>query len=261
MRNLIFLIGFFALSSSPIGFAGTIKHDVEDDKYVEYGKLHKCVLKLSGVLEENGEEVNYYGSCTAISGSWVLTAAHVVSMSKTNFLILEVEEEGQIKEKKVLVQKKIIHPNFRYGSYGPSDMALCKLEEDIGLEGYPELYTERNELGKVCGMAGYGKTGTGITGAVKVSDIKRAGSNKVDSVSDDSLYCIMSRDRPTELEFLISHGDSGGGLFIDGKLAGVHSSVKSSNGKPDSNYGDESCHVRVSKPEHLEWIISTMEEN
>ena len=56
----------------------------------------------------------------------------------------------------------------------------------------------------------------------------------------------------TNLEFLICNGDSGGGLFIDGKLAGINSCVVATDGNANSDYGDETYHTRIS--ELQEWI-------
>jgi hypothetical protein len=112
-----------------------------------------------------------------------------------------------------------------------------------------------DELDKICSISGYGSTGTGITGAVKYDDKKRAGSNKIMEVTDHLLKCDMSRQNPTSLEFLIAHGDSGGGLFIDKKLAGINSFVASDD-KPDSSFGDESCHTRVCK--YKIWLEENM---
>ena len=243
-----FLIMLFMEKS----FSGTIRHDIEDKKYLEYGQEHTCVLKLGGIVEENGEDIKYYGSCTAINKRWVVTAAHVVKMKglKKNFLILG--------EREIPIEKIVVRSEFD-GSFGSADLALCKASEDLEISSYPELYEGSDELGKICGIAGYGKTGNGLTGANSASDHKRAGSNKVDAISDGAIYCNMSRKDPTELEFLISHGDSGGGLFIDGKLAGVNSSVLCSDGKTDSSYGDESCHTRVSR--FKDWIEETVKED
>ena len=105
---------------------------------------------------------------------------------------------------------------------------------------------------------GYGITGNFNTGA-KVSDgKKRAGSNVIDYIEKHILVCSASKpgNRITELEFLISNGDSGGGLFIDQKLAGINSGIMCSDKKLDSSYGDESCHTRISI--HRDWIIKTI---
>jgi hypothetical protein len=62
----------------------------------------------------------------------------------------------------------------------------------------------------------------------------------------------------TELEFLIASGDSGGGLFIDNKLAGINSCVMAVDKKPDSTYNDESGHTRISK--FIGWIKENIEK-
>jgi hypothetical protein len=61
------------------------------------------------------------------------------------------------------------------------------------------------------------------------------------------------------MEFLIASGDSGGGLFIDQKLAGINSCVMTTDGHTDSNHNDESGHTRISQ--HINWIESTINEN
>jgi len=233
-----------------VGFGGTIRHDTQDEKYLNYGKNHQCVLKLGGVLEENGKEVKYFGSCTVISENWVITAAHVVKDAKHTYVSFE--------NKEIPIQEIFICNDFK-GNFGPGDLALCRVKEGIKLSHYPQLYGKKDELGKICGIAGFGRTGTGTTGAQKEGDVKRAGSNKIEATSDGAVYCTMSRVNPTELEFLISHGDSGGGLFIDGMLAGVNSSVLSKDGSTDSNYGDESCHTRISR--YKGWIEETISKN
>ncbi|MDI9641513.1 PEP-CTERM sorting domain-containing protein [Geitlerinema splendidum] len=71
------------------------------------------------------------------------------------------------------------------------------------------------------------------------SDPRRAGSNPFNTAQP--------------LEYQLSSGDSGGGLFINNQVAGVHSFISDrSGGKIDSNYGEFSASVRVS--DHLNWI-------
>jgi len=82
--------------------------------------------------------------------------------------------------------------------------------------------------------------------------------NKIDYISDSLLMCSPSIMSKTELEFLIASGDSGGGLFIDNKLAGINSCVMAVDKKPDSTYNDESGHTRVSK--FLGWIKEHMQK-
>ena len=72
--------------------AGTIRHDTPDEKYIEYGKKHGCIFKIGGIVDQEGTEISYYGSCVLISKKWAITAAHVVKGAKRNFLILEKKE-------------------------------------------------------------------------------------------------------------------------------------------------------------------------
>jgi hypothetical protein len=47
-------------------------------------------------------------------------------------------------------------------------------------------------------------------------------------------------------------------LFIENKLAGINSFVAADDGKPNSNYGDESGHTRMSL--YYNWILEQMKE-
>ena len=244
MIKFIFII---LLLFPMVSSAGTILPEVSDSKYVEYGKQHKCVVKFFGKLKDSKEpNALAFGSAVVIKHRWLITAAHVVHHTEQPYIFLD--------EKKIDIDKVIVHPKFEFSEkfLSMDDIAICHSAEDINLDFYPELYSEENELGKVCSVSGYGATGSGDTGSIKNDNIKRAGSNKVIEVTDHLLKCDMSRKNFTSLEFLIAHGDSGGGLFIDKKLAGVNSFVASDDKKPDSSFGDESCHTRICK--YKSWI-------
>jgi hypothetical protein len=122
------------------------------------------------------------------------------------------------------------------------------------LDFYPELYQDKDEDGKICSISGFGFNGTFISGYnAKVFDNKRrAGSNMIDLVTEETLEVSAHKGVTTELEFMISPGDSGGGLFIDKKLAGINSCVYATDGNADSDYGDSSCFVRISS--YVDWI-------
>lgn len=233
-----------------VAVAGTRDPETSDSKYVSYGEKFKCVGKICGKYKDG---TRYCASAVAIKPKWIITAAHVVQNSEECFVT--------IKDKKILV-KNISYPKeFEKGNFGFHDIALGNCEEDVDLDFYPELYKNNDEIGKICSVSGYGISGTFITGA-RISDgKKRAGSNCIDYVDRDLLVCSASRRKErsfTELEFIIGSGDSGGGLFIDGKLAGINSCVLASDKNPDSTYGDESGHTRVSK--YLDWINEIIED-
>lgn len=224
--------------------AGTIDPDVPESKYIEYGKKYQCVLPIVGIY--NDKENNFFrGSCVVIDDSHILTAAHVVSNSVAQHVIFNSEL--------YTCKKVIIHKDFKTSETGYYDIAVAKLDKKINLEFYPKLYSEKNELGKKCSMAGYGYGGNFTTGSIARHDnVRRAGTNIIDEIEKHLLLCSVHTNPKTDLEILTSSGDSGGGLFIDNKLAGISSIVISTDGKTDSDYGDFCGHIRVS--EYIEWI-------
>ena len=123
---------------------------------------------------------------------------------------------------------------------------------------HPELYCDSDELGKVVSICGYGSTGDFSTGKTKSDKKKRAGSNIIFQTSKYMLYCSPSDKKKTELEFVICHGDSGGGLFIENKLAGLNCFIEPSDGTYNSDYDDICGHVRISH--HFEWIKESLKD-
>lgn len=231
-------------------YAGTIDPNVSDKKYIDYGAEHRCVLKLVG-FNTNGE-TSYWGSCVMIDDYHFLTAAHVVSESMMNFVL----NEGIAYE----TERIIVHKNFIAKNFNSDDIAIGRLVKPIKLDYYPELYDDTQEIGKVSSQAGYGFTGDFNRGYTKkdFDFCKRAGTNIIVGVDNNLLIC-MNNDTPrTALEFLITPGDSGGGLFIEKKLAGIHSCVYAIDKKTDSNYGDTSGHVRIS--DYIQWIFNTKKQ-
>lgn len=247
------LAGLIVAIATSFSHSGTIDPSVPDSRYVEYGKKFIHVVKIKGICncKKRDREHEFHASAVIISPHWVVTAAHVVS-SADDMAILVGGRECKISKVK-------IHKDFDKDKMGHNDIALCYSDEDFGMDFYPELYTESDEVGKIASICGYGMTGSFSTGAVKSDDLKRAGSNIVDRIEMKCLICNNLGGRKTELEFMIASGDSGGGLFIDGKLAGINSFVMADDGKPNSDYGDECAHTRVSL--YADWMKETMEKD
>ena len=224
--------------------AGTIRPDVPDEAYLKHGSNYECVIKLSGKYVENSEYL-VSGSAVVLNKNYIITAAHVLEHMKDPYFY--------INEKKYIVKKTFANKDFDINapiSYG--DIAVCFVQEEIIINNYPKLYTNKDEMEKICDLVGFGSVGLPFGGEKKLDHKRRAGTNKISSVSEFVIFCSMSEKNQTRLEFLTSHGDSGGGLFIDGKLAGIHSFVSCSDGIPDSSYGDESGHTRISA--FVSWI-------
>lgn len=225
-------------------YAGTIDPSTPDEKYRKYGSEHECVVKISGIYANEKENHNFSASAVVMSPHWILTAAHVVQEA-SNVRI-------KIGKKEYDIEKIIVNKDFESDNLGYGDIALGYCREDFGISIYPKLYDKKDEVGKVVGICGYGMTGTFSTGIIKSDGEKRAGSNIVDRIDRNCLVCSIDGGRKTGLEFMIGSGDSGGGLFLEGKLAGINSFVMAADKKPNSDYGDECAHTRVS--DYIDWI-------
>jgi hypothetical protein len=241
--KLLLALAIFMVAS--ISFGGTIDPNTPDEKYVEYGSKFKFVLKVCGKYKDGKP---FCASAVAIKPRWIMTAAHVVQNCETCYVT-----SG---EKKICVETVTYHENYHENNFGEYDIALGNTEEDLGLDFYPEFYSDDDEVGEVCSISGFGLHGTFNTGVKYSDDKRRAGSNIIESIDRKLLVCTPSRHNRTELEFIIGSGDSGGGLFIGNKLAGINSCVMAMDGKPDSTYGDESGHTRVSL--YIDWINKTI---
>lgn len=249
MNTLKYILGIVLAFSTILSIAGTIDPLTDDTKYIEYGKKFKYIYKLCGVSKNN--EL-FCGSCVAISPRWVLTAAHVIDGAK----ICGISEDDS--KQTVLASETFTHEDYDK-DFGYGDIGLVYLAKELELDFYPELYDKEDEVGKLCCISGYGLTGTFLTGQIKSDNHRRAGSNIIDKIDRHLLICTPSptiSTGRTALEFLIASGDSGGGLFIDGKLAGINSCVMHSPNRPRSIYSNEAGHTRISK--YISWIKKIM---
>lgn len=234
-----YLIIFIILIGSTL--AGTVDPGTPDSKYLEYAKQFTFVGKVGG---KNEKGMSYFASGVAIDSHHILTAAHVVKDCGSCFFYINNKE---------YCVYKVVYSKKHDTSFGTGDIAIGFIQEDLNLDLYPQLYTESDEIEKLCDISGFGMTGTFLSGP-NIGDTKqRAGSNRIDYIENELLVCSPSKGKDkTNLEFLIASGDSGGGLFIDGKLAGINSCVFVSKGSPNSKYGTESGHTRVSR--YIDWI-------
>jgi len=229
-------------------YCGTIDPTVPDSKYVEYGEKYECVLPLAGIL---GDKLNtqFKASCVVINEYYILTAAHVVTGSISQHVIY--------KGKAYPCAIVAVHINYDSKIMGKNDIAIARLQKPLKLDFYPELYTKKDEKDKICGLAGYGYHGDFNSGysSNTFDNKRRAGSNIIDAINDNCLTYSVHTEPQTSLEFLISPGDSGGGLFIDKKIAGINSYVYATDGRSDSDFGDTGCSTRIS--DYVEWINKT----
>lgn len=242
MDKFIAVLVVFCLCLSTVN-AGTRDPLVSDNKYVEYGADFTCVGKICGIYNDG---TLFCASAVAIDDHNILTAAHVVKNAKSCKFYIENTE--------YCINELVIHKDFDI-TFGVGDIAIGYCEKSFNLNFYPSLYTDTDETGQICSMSGYGLTGTFNTGANLHDGKRRAGSNIIDKIEYDLLICSPSKPgehKRTSLEFLIASGDSGGGLFIGNKLAGINSCVMAVDRSPFSKYNEESGHTRISK--YIPWI-------
>lgn len=241
---LLRLLVIIIVTSFNLSLAGTTDPNIADKKYVEYGEKFNYIGKICGTYN-NG--IKFCASAVAIDDHYILTAAHVVKDSKSCFVYFN--------DKEYCLNKVTLHKDFNEDKFGTADIAIGFSEQPFNIKNYPELYDQNDEVGKNCDICGYGFYGTFITGAKKYDNKKRAGSNMVEDTYADLLICNASNNKDnnkTGLEFLIASGDSGGGLFINKKLAGINSCIMSVDKAPSAKYNEESGHTRVSK--FISWI-------
>lgn len=246
MKKIFYFLILAVLYHATV-FCGTIDPSVPDEKYIEYGKYFDYVVSLCG---KTADEKSYYASAVVIKPKFILTAAHVVQDVKSGFI--------EINTKKYKIEYFYYPKEYDQKQFGKYDIAIGKLEESVELKFYPPLYRDTDEVGKVCCMSGFGLTGTFNSGMITSDNKRRAGSNIIDYIEKDLLICSPSKTtKKTSLEFIIASGDSGGGLFIDGKLAGINSCVIADKA-PKSDYNTESGHTRISN--FIDWIEENTKE-
>jgi hypothetical protein len=244
VRLVRYVVFFLALSKA--SYAGTIDPHTPDAQYLEFGKSFPWVVQLRNTLDcDKCQKVHEQrASAVLISPNWALTAAHVVKDATKNAIYID--------DKKYELPYVVWHKEFEGAKVGFHDIALCYSPEAFGLDFYPELYTDTNEVGQAVTFAGWGATGTFLTGANKHDSYRRAGHNRIQEAPHAILICTPARPKQFALEFMIAPGDSGGGMFIGNKLAGINSFLSAVDKNPDGTYTDESAFTRVSL--YVDWI-------
>jgi len=277
------LATFVLIFTAAVTRAGTIRDDRDPALYTALA--NDPGFKSVGLLEVSVFEqgVPAVGSATLIAPDWVLTAAHVVEGGRAiNFNVA-----GQA----ISARRWVSHPKYNGNLITGFDLALVQLNQPVPDVTPSQIYRKKREKGAEGIFVGFGRTGNGVTGDITDDRVKRAGTNIIDgrmkrnnrgflevipklgarnrtfAVDFDSpsnpLESRMGDSVPTDLELLISRGDSGGPVFIDDPndlsgplVAGVHSFGEIFDERDDSDYGDLTGHTRVST--YAGWIDKTI---
>jgi S1-C subfamily serine protease len=227
---------------SNIAYCGSICETVEDGEYLALGSEYSNVVQLEIEMDHG---VLAVGSGVIIDENWILTAAHALTVAKS----IKIKQDD-IVYKSI---KIIPHEEFTHDS-GLCDIGLVKFDKKFNMKKYPKLSLRKDIVGEKVVIAGFGTLIKANNPGFQTLDLKRrAGTNIVDEVEDHLLVCSMSKDNGSDLEFILSGGDSGGGTFIGrDELIGINSCTMATDGKTDGSYGDCSGHTMVSL--FIDWI-------
>jgi hypothetical protein len=239
-------VSILILISATLSFAGTRDPHTPDERYIEFGKSFPWVVQITNSIDcKKCEKVHQQlASAVLIRPNWALTAAHVVKDTTENIII--------VGEKKHPIAYKVWHRDFEEAHAGFHDIALCYSPTDFGLKFYTPLYKKSDEVGRAITIAGWGASGTFITGAAFSDNKRRAGHNKIDTEENAVLICRPARPKKFPLEFMIAPGDSGGGMFIGNELAGINSFLAAVDKNANGSYTDESAFTRISL--YVDWV-------
>lgn len=234
-RLLVIVAALFAI-------AGTRDPKVDDSAYIEAASRH---AGYTLALEAEGEDgAAGAGTAVAISDSWALTAAHIVH-DATRATVRNGRRSWPIR-------RIVCHHGFRNAMMGENDIALLEVGEPLGLEFYPPLSDGSEAVGDDVVVVGYGAAGTLESGWVSFDGRLRAGTNTI-CRRDRNIWVCHGAAGTSPMEMLTAPGDSGGPLFVRGRLAGIHSIVmRDGKGAVRSTSGQESGHTNVA--DYIDWI-------
>jgi hypothetical protein len=175
-----------------MSFAGTLRHDVPENDYVDYGDGIRLVGSVTFGLTS-------FGSGTVIGDRWVLTAAHVIAGADQNSQITfstdpDPNDLDDTPSSGIFgVDAFAIHQFYddNLGPAGGFDLALLHLDAPVTqytpYGRFAANPASNAELGRTGTPVGFGATGTGLTGydALTGGFVRLAGDNVIDALASD----------------------------------------------------------------------------
>ena len=221
-----------------------------------------------------------------VGGNWILTAAHVVWSAQLNMPLtadmVQIAFDMPTGRVTVPASQIVVNPKYTGDVTQGNDLALVQLASPAPTGAKVlDIYRNSSELGQVGTLYGYGMIGTGDVGEnADGGNLKRTGQNKWDATgsllgyADTTLVSDFDDGTAQHDAFGVvfgihnlgqgvnevssAHGDSGGPILLDGKIAGIvllrgcrprpHDPVPGQN----ISYGEFSLDTRVSL--FADWI-------
>ncbi len=238
-RRTLGLACALGLAWVPAATSIVIRHDRDDEAHRALAARYPAAVR---VLPD--------GAGVLVAPRWVLTAAHVADG------VADQKPRVIVGDRDVAGDWVVLHPDWQ--GMGAHDIALLRLAEAVEDVSPAQLYAGDDEEGRVVTFVGNGDFGDGRRGPQQQDGVRRAATNRVESVDDD--WITFRFDAPpegTELEGVSGPGDSGGPALVvtDGALVTLGVSVASRGAKP-GRYGVEEMYTRVST--HRAWVESVL---
>lgn len=197
-----------------------------------------------GALEISAGGSSYYGSGTALSRNWVLSAGHNVDFNDDGLVDSGLEVNFYLSDYGSFTASSFsIHPDFT-GFNNPTiqhDLSLLYFDEPLPDLLFPTLGNSLT-LDATATLVGYGRSGYGSYGYTTSASLtdRRVGYNVIDEfeTSGDGILYRYDFDDPdtgdglgNDLETIIGPGDSGGTLLVGDALVGVNTFTEGYGGR------------------------------
>lgn len=257
-RTFAFLLAASITAAAP---AIVIRHDIPDAAYLAKESDFPALFSIYRTKAGHRDCV-----ATVISQTWAVTAAHC---AKDKRLLGAAAPAGkgysvEIGGRPVAIDRVVHHPGT--GTGRAPDIAILRFASPVTHVAPVPIYRNRDELGRIIVMPGWGGTGTGKAGLGPEDGLFRVAENVVDRVEEGRLWWKFDAPGPNSraltLEGISGPGDSGGPALVKTPrgwaVAGISSAQDTMDG-PEGLYGVEEVFVRAS--EFADWIDQQMSSN